>query len=100
MARLSSGLMDESNDYNAYLTNGAITDPISTEGATVISFWTNLVNYTAVGYYHILPLGLDHILFIVGLFLLSTRLKTPAVAGNDFHPRALDLRWRLGCWAF
>ncbi len=68
-------LMDGRNDYNAYLTNGDITDPISIEGATVISFWANLVNYTAVGYYHILPLGLDHILFIVGLFLLSTRLK-------------------------
>ena len=68
-------LMDENNDYNAYLTNGAVTDPISTEGATVISFWANLVNYTAVGYYHILPLGLDHILFIVGLFLLTTRFK-------------------------
>ena len=68
-------LMDESNDYNAYLTNGDVTDPISTKGATVISFWTNLVNYTVVGYYHILPLGLDHILFIVGLFLLSTRFK-------------------------
>ncbi len=68
-------LMDETNDYNAYLTNGDITDPISTEGATVISFWTNLVNYTIVGYYHILPKGLDHILFIVGLFLMSTQLK-------------------------
>ena len=68
-------LMDDTNDYNAYLTNGDVTDPISTEGATVISFWTNLVNYTVVGYYHILPLGLDHILFIIGLFLLSTRLR-------------------------
>ena len=68
-------LMDESNDYNAFLTNGDLTDPISTEGATEISFWRNLVNYTVVGYYHILPLGLDHILFIVGLFLLSSHLK-------------------------
>ena len=68
-------LMDETNDYNAYLTNGDVTDPMSTEGATVISFWTNLVNYTVVGYYHILPKGLDHILFIVGLFLMSTQLK-------------------------
>ena len=67
-------LIDAQNDYNAYLTNGAMTDLISTEGATVISFAANLVNYTVVGYYHILPLGLDHILFIVGLFLLSTRL--------------------------
>ena len=68
-------LMDETNDYNAYLTNGDVTDPMSTKGATVISFWSNLVNYTVVGYYHILPLGLDHILFIVGLFLMATSLK-------------------------
>lgn len=68
-------LMDESNDYNAYLTNGDVTDPILTKGATVISFWTNLANYIVVGYYHILPLGLDHILFIIGLFLLSSHLK-------------------------
>lgn len=68
-------LMGEGNDYNAYLTNGSVTDVMSTEGATVISIWTNLVNYSVMGYYHIIPLGLDHILFIVGLFLLSTRLK-------------------------
>ena len=68
-------LMGEGNDYNAYLTNGDMTDAMSTQGATVISMWTNLVNYSVQGYYHILPLGLDHILFIVGLFLLSTRLK-------------------------
>ena len=30
--------------------------------------------YITVGFTHILPLGLDHILFVVGLFLLSTRL--------------------------
>ena len=52
-----------------------MTDQISTKGATVISFWTNLLNYTVVGYYHILPMGLDHILFIVGLFLMATSLK-------------------------
>ncbi len=77
-------LMDETNDYNAYLTNGDITDPISTEGATVISFWTNLVNYTVVGYYHILPLGLDHILFIIGLFLMATSLKPLLVQVTTF----------------
>ncbi len=69
-------LIDEQNDYNAYLTKGGVTDPISTEGATVISFWGNLANYVVVGYYHILPKGLDHILFIVGLFLMSTRLTS------------------------
>ncbi len=31
--------------------------------------------YVVAGYNHILPKGLDHILFILGLFLLSTKLR-------------------------
>jgi HupE / UreJ protein len=33
------------------------------------------VLYLFLGYKHILPLGLDHILFVLSLFLLSTKLK-------------------------
>jgi hydrogenase/urease accessory protein HupE len=32
-------------------------------------------NYLALGFTHILPKGADHILFVLGIFLLSTRLK-------------------------
>jgi hypothetical protein len=32
-------------------------------------------SYISIGYDHIIPLGLDHILFIVGLFFLSNRFK-------------------------
>jgi len=32
-------------------------------------------DYLALGYTHILPKGLDHILFVIGLFLLSVRLR-------------------------
>jgi hypothetical protein len=32
--------------------------------------------YTKLGFEHILPMGVDHILFVVGLSLLSTNLKT------------------------
>lgn len=35
-----------------------------------------LVNFLKLGFFHIIPLGLDHILFIIGLFLLSPNLKT------------------------
>ena len=31
--------------------------------------------YLKLGYTHILPLGLDHILFVLSLFLLSPKLK-------------------------
>jgi hydrogenase/urease accessory protein HupE len=33
-----------------------------------------MLEYTALGFTHIVPLGLDHILFVLGLLLLSTRL--------------------------
>lgn len=32
--------------------------------------------YVKLGFEHIVPLGLDHILFVVGLYLLSPKLKT------------------------
>ncbi len=34
-----------------------------------------LLDYVKLGFDHILPLGLDHILFVLGLYLLSQRLK-------------------------
>ncbi|NRP26926.1 MULTISPECIES: HupE/UreJ family protein [unclassified Marinobacterium] len=34
-----------------------------------------LLDYVKRGFEHILPLGLDHILFVLGLYLLSQRLK-------------------------
>ena len=36
---------------------------------------THFFRYIKMGYTHILPEGIDHILFILGLFLLSTRIK-------------------------
>ena len=34
-----------------------------------------IINYIVLGFEHILPKGLDHILFILGLFLFSTAIK-------------------------
>jgi hydrogenase/urease accessory protein HupE len=33
------------------------------------------LNYLAIGFEHIVPKGLDHILFVIGIFLLSIHLK-------------------------
>jgi hypothetical protein len=35
-----------------------------------------IADYLVIGFEHIVPKGLDHILFVVGIFLLSIRLKT------------------------
>jgi hydrogenase/urease accessory protein HupE len=61
--------------YSAYLTSGGASDPIAVAGASKRSFGAVFWNYLVLGYTHILPKGLDHILFVVGLFLLSTRLR-------------------------
>ena len=38
-------------------------------------WWTTAIEYASLGFTHILPKGLDHILFVVGLFLLGTRWR-------------------------
>ena len=48
------------------------------------SRWTRLAQYLGLGYTHILPKGLDHILFVVGLFLLRARLRPVLVQVTTF----------------
>ena len=57
---LSVGVSAHTINYN--LEHAPVND--------VVWFYLNL------GYHHILPEGLDHILFVVGLCLLSTNIKT------------------------
>jgi hydrogenase/urease accessory protein HupE len=45
------------------------------DGAVRQTNWTVFKNYVVIGFEHIVPDGLDHILFVVGLFLLSPRFK-------------------------
>jgi hypothetical protein len=40
--------------------------------------------YLLLGYKHILPLGFDHILFVLSLFLLSPKLKPIIVQSTAF----------------
>ena len=41
-------------------------------------------DYLALGYTHILPKGVDHILFVLGLFLLSVRLRPLLIQVTTF----------------
>jgi hypothetical protein len=59
---------------SAYLKDGARSPPFPVVSAPKQTAVQVFVEYVAVGFTHILPLGLDHILFVVGLFLLSPRL--------------------------
>jgi hypothetical protein len=54
------------------LNASAHTINYALEGQSASTIWSY---YVALGFEHILPAGLDHILFIIGLYLLSPRLK-------------------------
>lgn len=61
--------------YTEYLQPGVATGPFDITGAVTQSGFSIFANYIVIGFEHILPKGLDHILFVVGLFLLSSKLK-------------------------
>ena len=60
--------------YSAFLNNGALSDPIPRSGGSDETATSALVSYIGVGFDHIIPLGLDHILFVLGLFFLALRM--------------------------
>ena len=59
--------------FTGYLAGGETSTEISLAGGDAMSASQALISYIPVGFDHILPQGLDHILFVLGLFLLSTR---------------------------
>lgn len=60
----------------AWLKDGAVSEPFALTGDLVAKSRAQVAwQYTLLGFTHILPYGLDHILFVLGLFLLSTRWK-------------------------
>lgn len=63
------------HSYSAYLGDGSPSAPIPVEGGLTMSAGQVFLDYIGIGFTHIVPKGLDHILFVVGLFLLSPRLK-------------------------
>lgn len=60
--------------FTGYLAGGESSPQISLSGGAEQTFWQAFVSYIPVGFDHILPQGLDHILFVLGLFFLSTHL--------------------------
>lgn len=71
---LRGPLSENGEGYSGYLQDGASSDPISIKGPTEQGVWQIVGDYIVIGFEHIIPKGLDHILFVVGLFLLSTKL--------------------------
>ncbi|MCB1763165.1 MAG: HupE/UreJ family protein, partial [Gammaproteobacteria bacterium] len=61
--------------YTAYLQPGQISAPIPLSSKLTQSGTVLFLDYLGIGFAHILPKGSDHILFVIGLFLLNARFS-------------------------
>ncbi|MFK8080987.1 MAG: HupE/UreJ family protein [Granulosicoccus sp.] len=74
VVRLSTPGSDE--PVTSWLEAGQLSEPLSIGGLRpALSILNVVLDYVVIGFRHILPLGVDHILFVLGLFLLSTQLR-------------------------
>lgn len=61
--------------YTGYLESGGESELIAVAGGGEKTPWQTFVDYIPVGFDHIIPKGMDHILFVLGMFFLSIRLR-------------------------
>lgn len=57
--------------YEALLTNGSLSDPMPRTGVAQQTLGDVIQRYVVSGFIHVIPDGLDHILFVLGLFFYA-----------------------------
>ena len=57
------------------LDNGDWSEPLVIDDLKARTRFDMIADFIHLGFKHIIPLGLDHILFVTGIFLLSTKLR-------------------------
>ena len=63
------------NGLTQFLSNGDVSDPIFNSGSSDHGKFATFFDYIGVGFDHIIPKGWDHIVFVLGLFFFSSKLK-------------------------
>lgn len=66
---------DFENGFAGYVEPGEISPRLALFDVEPASNWKTVVDFIPVGFDHIVPKGLDHILFVVALFLFSVQFR-------------------------
>lgn len=66
---------DQENGFAGYVEPGEMSPPLQLSAQEVMTNLQLFMQFIPVGFDHITPKGLDHILFVIGLFLFSTQFR-------------------------
>ncbi len=61
--------------YIEVLEKGGTSTPLVIDNLKARTVWDMIGDFVLIGFQHIVPKGLDHILFVTGIFLLSTKVR-------------------------
>ncbi len=61
--------------YAGYLKDGELSTPLPRDEIETEATSKVIARYTVIGFEHIVPKGLDHILFVLGLFFFSLNIR-------------------------
>jgi hypothetical protein len=75
---------NDENKIKAYWLKNAEHKNIDIKIKADENYFTTFFGYINVGFVHILPFGMDHILFILGLYFLSTRINLLIIQVTSF----------------
>lgn len=67
--------IDPDSLYTGLLSGGSLSPAINSVGVATVPIASVISNYIKIGFIHIIPRGLDHILFVLGLFLYAPRWR-------------------------
>ena len=70
------------NAYAAFLQGGEVSAPLPRSGVVEESTGAVFLRFVVEGFEHIIPKGLDHILFVLGFVPLLSRLAPALGAGH------------------